>query len=147
LLLEHTQVSVTNILVTLIGLTRKSGPPWADGNYLTFSFREPQLRDGQEVHASWQVLNMHGENFGEITRRLNLSSVEVRVLHTQYLPVTDFMAGSSSGHPLRLDEGYALVTDSRIPREWFLARVAAHTDLNTGAVLEQAYPQFFRAKE
>jgi hypothetical protein len=135
---------------TCIAFFRNSEPPWRHGNYLTFRFPEPQLRDGKEVHASWQVVNMHADNFGEITRRLKLRSVEVRVLHTAYLAGNKFIDATHSEHPFTEDRGYALIVDKRIPRQWFLGETSESRtgmDRNTQASLEQAYPQFFRPKE
>ena len=74
---------------------------------------------------------MHTENFFEAASHLKMSSVEVQLLR---IKVQQF------GHP----EGtanYAVVTDARIPKNWFLSRPA--TDPKTDRELKKAYPEQF----
>ena len=150
--LERTEVSVTNLMSTLIGFRRTSEPPWEYGNYLTFQFRKPELRDGLEEHASWHAVNIHAENFYQITKRLNLSSVEVRVLHRQLNKGKMVSEPNNTEREFFTDDGYAIVADPRIPREWFLGEPGActsaesHMDRKTRAILLAAYPEFFRKK-
>ena len=148
--LERVQVSVTNTRSTLIGFTRKSPAPWDTGNNLSFHFGKPQVPGQNKEEVSWRVVNMHAENFFEITRRLKISAVEVHVWHTDRLATTIQEVGQPE-RPLTIDQGYAVVTDSRIPRNWYLSepgvnggrgKVPLDSDL---AQLKAAYPGSFRA--
>src|SRR4051812_35359781 len=75
--IEIVAVSTTNTLVTLALYRRTTPPPWTNGNALSFHFK----RHNVEELVSWGVINMRGENFGEITRRLKMDTVEVAVVH------------------------------------------------------------------
>ena len=119
-----------------------SPPPWQHGNSLIFTFRKATAPGQMEEWAYWMVVNMHAENYFEITRRLKMSSVEVHVLHTGAAHETV----RELGHPERTitkDTGYAVVTDARIPREWYLFELGGN-DSKTLRALRAAYPENFR---
>jgi hypothetical protein len=131
----------------LIERNLRSPPPWQDGNSLTFTFWKATVPGQVEERAYWYVVNMHAENYFEITRRLKMSSVEVHVLHTGKSPERV----QEVGQPERtLDNGYAVVTDPRIPREWYRSEpVVGNTSLDwkTAQTLRAAYPESFRASD
>ena len=138
--IEIVSVSTTNILVTLKLFPRASAAPWADGNSLEFRFRRYSPDNVEEV-ADWSLINMHAENFGQITRRLKMDTVEVAVVHNPQEWLTEEETGKP---PRRLlyDTGYAVVIDHRIGKKWFSASRASR--LNPGALrLEQAFPDKF----
>ena len=70
-------------------------PPWPKGNCFALS-ENPQSPDVPH----FQVANMHAENFGRLVRDLGLETIEIR----------------------RIGDRHCLITDSRVPREWFLDR-------------------------
>jgi hypothetical protein len=136
LLLERVVVPLeTTSMSTLIHFPSNSPLPWEHGNWFTIEFTKPPVRGQKEERVRWDVVNMHTENFREITRRLKVSSVEVHVLRDNAYP---------------LNVGYAVITDARIPREWYLsepARVLGHLDLKTANELKAAFPEYFRASD
>ena len=139
--LEREWVPVTSVISTTIGFRRNSPPPWTNGNSLTVRFRKTPVPGQDEEWASWSVVNIHSENFAEITRRLKLDSIELRVWHRRKSPISIQPTGGVARNALQ-DDGYALVTNARIPREWFLAR--ARGDREVGRELEAASPGSFR---
>jgi len=152
--LERVMVSVTNTITTLIRFRRSSPPPWQDGNFLTFHFRKAPVPGQMEEWVSWGVVNMHSENFFEITRRLKMSSVEVHVLHTGASPAKV----QEPGRPERTITtygGYAVVTDPRIPGKWYLSepggnegrRGKTRIESKTARELRAACPKNFRASD
>jgi len=152
--LERVIVQVTNTISTAIGFRRSSPPPWEDGNYLTFHFRKASVPGQVEEWVSWGVVNMHSENFFEITRRLKMSSVEVHVLHTGASPAKV----QEPGRPERTITtygGYAVVTDPRIPRKWYLSEPGGnvgrggktHLESKTARELRAACPENFRVSD
>lgn len=173
--LERVMVPVTDIMRTAIYFNRTSPPPWPDGNYLTFQFRKvPVLVLGQEEEwAWWNVINIHAENFFEVTRRLGMDAVEVLVLHSttstnlwfppaqgqEFTAIQDestLWIPQAGGQERTVigDNGYALITDARIPREWFLSwpdsrwgQGGAHVDQKTQREIRVAYPGSFRAAD
>ena len=111
---------------------RDSPPPWKDGHHLGLRF--PKVGGSVTVPEEWEewsVANMHAENFFEAASRLKLSSVEVQLLR---IKVQEF------GHP-ESTATYAVVTDARIPKNWFLSRPG--TDPKTDRELKKAYPEKF----
>jgi hypothetical protein len=143
--LEPVLVPITNAITTLIGFQRSSPPPWKDGNFLSFHFLKPQVAGQEEERASWSVVNINAENFSEITRQLRIDSVEVLVLHTKKNPVT--IQGPGPQYTALEDVGYALITDPRIPREWFLSEPVRGCDEKIASQLKSAYPKNFRASD
>jgi hypothetical protein len=79
---ERMFVSVTNVMVTSKLYRHTTAPPWNDGNALNFRFTKPHVAGAPEEEGSWSVVNMHGENFGTIVKRLKIKTVEVAVFHT-----------------------------------------------------------------
>jgi len=75
---------------------------------------------------------MHADNFGEITKQLNLSSVEVRVLHRQLTKVRSVSGPENTEREQFRDEAYAIVADPRIPQEWFVGEPGACMRANSG---------------
>lgn len=83
---------------------------------------------------------MHTENFFEVARCLKMPSIEVHLLK---IKVQEF------GHQ-ETTASYALVTDARIPREWYLWWPGSNfggslADLKTARELKEAYPENFGA--
>ncbi len=149
LALERVRVMVplgfTNCAHTQCLIERSSPPPWQHGNFLAFTFRKVTAPGQMEEWAYWRVVNMHAENYCEITRRLKMSSVEVHVLHTG----ASHERHQELGHPERTittDEGYAVVTDARIPREWYLYEPRGNVS-KTLRALRAAYPENFRESD
>jgi len=87
-----------------------------------------------EEWEAWRVVNMHAENFFEVASRLKMSSVEVHLLRFK---VQEF------GY--QEHKGYAVVTDPRIPRSWYLSE--PHLDSKTARALRAAYLESFRASD
>ncbi len=139
--LEREWVRVTNVISTTIGFKRNSPPPWTNGNNLTVRFRKTPVPGQDEEWASWSVVNIHSENFAEITRRLKLDLIELRVWHLRKIPISIQPTGGVARNASQ-DDGYALVTDARIPRKWFLAH--ARGDRQVARELEAASPGSFR---
>ena len=113
-------------------VNRDSPPPWKDGHHLGLRF--PKVGGSVTVPEEWEewtVANMHAENFFEAASRLKLSSVEVQLLR---IKVQEF------GHP-ESTATYAVVTDARIPKNWFLSRPGR--DPKTDRELKKAYPEQF----
>jgi hypothetical protein len=89
---------------------------------------------------------MHTENFFEIARRMKMSSVEVRLLRVK---VQEF------GRPEERTASYAIVTDARIPRNWYLSEPGCNfedrdrdsVEAKTARELKAAYPENFRAPD
>jgi hypothetical protein len=98
----------------------------------------------EEERARWSVVNISSENFYEITRKLRIDSVEVLVLHTRKNPIT--IQGPGPKYTAVEDEGYALTTDPRIPREWLLSEPSG-CDKEIGRQLIAMYPKNFRASD
>lgn len=145
LLLERVVVPVeTTGMSTLIHFPSNSPPPWKYGNWFTIRFEKPRVQAEIKEWVEWNVVNMHTENFREITRRLKMSSVEVHVLHTKTYPLE---VGPSARPPYSVTQstGYAVITDARIPREWYLSEPAGpgHMDLKTARELKAAFPEYF----
>ncbi len=130
---------MTNSIMTAMRFERTTPPPWTKGNTIEIHF-EPTK--GQLV--SWRVVNMHAENLGEISRRLGIKELELQVLHLE--PETGTV--QETGTPERkveIDRGYAVVSDARIPREWFLSTALGPPEI--ARELEKACPEFFRPLE
>jgi len=108
-----------------------SPAPWKGGNTLGLRFRTASVPGQIEEWEDWRVVNMHTENFFEAASRLKMSSVEVQLLRIKVLELA---------HP-ETTATYAVVTDARIPKNWFLSRPG--TDPKTARELKEAYPEKF----
>ena len=116
---------------------RDSPPPWKDGHHLGLRF--PKVGGSVTVPEEWEewsVANMHAENFFEAASRLKLSSIEVHLLR-----IKDFPFGRSSAFGSLA--GYAVVTDARIPRDWYRWWPGKRGDPKTARELKEAYPEIF----
>ena len=147
--LERVMVAVTNTMTTLMQFNRTSPPPWPRGNYLTFHFRNSPAPGAMEEWVLWPAVNFHAENFSEITRRLRIDSVEVRVLHStrEIIKIRDSGREERSAVGVK---GFALVTDPRIPRDWFLSWRDSRwdsVDRETRDKCQAAFPGSFRATD
>jgi hypothetical protein len=137
--IEIVLVSTTNIMSTQVGYDRKTPPPWTNGNTMGFTFKR-QTNNAEEL-VRWRVINMHTENFVEITGRLKLDTVEVAVVHDPPQWITEQPAGKPPQLILH-DTGSAVIIDRRIPKKWFSASRASRS--NPAALrLEQAFPDKF----
>jgi hypothetical protein len=137
---ERMFVSITNVMVTSMLYRHTTAPPWNDGNALNFRFTKPRVPGAPEEEASWSVVNMHGENFGTIVKRLKIKTVEVAVFHTSKSSATMQETGKPERR-LVIDQGYAVVIDDRIPRIWF--STPRHTSYETQRQIQKAFPQCF----
>lgn len=111
-----------------------SPPPWKDGYQLGLRF--PKVGGSVTVPEEWEawsVANMHAENFFAAASRLKLSSIEVHLLR-----IKDFDLGHHESWA-----GYAVVTDARIPREWYRWWPGKRRDPKTARALKEAYPEIF----
>jgi hypothetical protein len=99
------------------GAFRHDGPPpWPHGNRFSLT-ADP---DAAPSSRWWLVLNMHTENYTELSKRLNLETVRI-------LPVgTD----------------QCLIIDRRVPRAWLLDVPLGPPEFRR-EILEK-YPQHFR---
>jgi hypothetical protein len=86
-----------------------------------------------EEWEEWSVSNMHAENFFEAANRLKLSSIEVHLLR-----IKNFGRGNQESWA-----GYAVVTDARIPRDWYRWWPGKRSDPKTVRELKEAYPEIF----
>lgn len=130
---------MTNSIMTTMRFQRTTPPPWTNGNTIDIQF-EPTK--GQLV--SWRVVNMHAENLGEISRRLGIKELEMLVLHLE--PETGTV--QETGKPERkveIDRGYAVVSDARIPREWFYTSAKGPPEVVGD--LPKMLPEYFRPAE
>lgn len=147
--LEQFMVAVTNTSHTLIGFNHTSPPPWPRGNYLTFHFRKSSAPGAMEEWVRWSAVNIHAENYFEITRRLGIEAVEVRVLSTMRETNKVRESGREERSVIEA-RGYALVTDPRIPRDWFLSWPDSrwgNVDGGTRNKCRVAHPGIFRASD
>lgn len=149
--LEHLSIPMTNGMTTTKRIDRSAPPPWLDGNRLTLHFRKAPVPGEGEEWASWSVINIYSENLFEITRRLGMKTVEMRVLHLEKSSLKRLPADGPEQTFIQ-DTGYALVTDPRIPREWFLPKPressnsdALNADAKARRYLATTYPESFRA--
>ncbi len=126
---------------TTVLFIRDSPPPWKDGNRLGLRFPKASVPGQIEEWEDWRVVNMHTENFFEVATRLKMSSVEVQLLRIR---VQEF------GHQ-ETTASYAVVTDARIPRGWYLSwpgeNRGNHVDLRTAGELKASYAENFRAAD
>jgi hypothetical protein len=143
----------TNSQTTLVGyMGERPPPPWPRGNWLSFEFRHEPGAGQIETWDHWSVINIHTENLREITRRLGLKTVEMLILPVTNWPST-IVEVSSSGQTTIQERSiiqkhaYAIVTDARIPREWFHFEPSwhHHVDPDVARQIKAVYPASFRA--
>jgi hypothetical protein len=103
---------------TLVAYQNRGMPPWPKGNCFALVV-DPQSRDAPR----FQVVNMHAENFGRIVRDLGIETVEIR----------------------KLGDRHCLITDTRIPREWFLEKPCELcTPVSIRENLKENHSEYFR---
>jgi hypothetical protein len=119
-------------------------PPWQYGNALGLRSGKASVPGQTDEWQYWRVVNMHTENFFEVARRMKMRSVEVHLLRVK---VQEF------GRPEERVASYAVVTDARIPRNWYLSGPGcnfgdqARVEAKTARELKAAYPENFRAPD
>ncbi|MBX9585581.1 MAG: hypothetical protein K2X87_35180 [Gemmataceae bacterium] len=91
-------------------------PPWPHGNRFSLT-ADPDAAPSSEW---WLVLNMHAENYTELSKRLGLETLRI-------LPV---------------GPNECLIIDRRVPRDWLLDAPLGPPDFRR-EMLEK-YPQYFR---
>lgn len=120
-----------------------SPPPWQFGNALGLRVAKASVPGQTNEWQYWSVVNMHTENFFEVARRMKMRSVEV---HLQRIKVQEF------GRPEET-ANYAVVTDARIPRNWYLSRPGCNfgdrhrVNPKMARELKAAYPENFRGPD
>jgi len=110
-------------MATCVGFFHNTPPPWPRGNCLTFEKDAAEFSPEPFTFAdgvSWRIVNIHAENFYEITRRLGITAVEAAVFHRDFGDRVHLL----SREPVQfqtttVDYGDCVITDERIPREWF----------------------------
>jgi hypothetical protein len=113
---------------------RDSPPPWKEGHTLFLRFpKVGGLVTVPEEWEEWSVANIHAENFFEAASRLKLSSIDVHLLRINDLGL---------GHPESW-AGYAVVTDARIPRDWYRWWPGKRGDPKTARESKEVYPEIF----
>ena len=143
---------VTNTTSTARLFRHTSPPPWDAGNFLTFRFFKAPVPGQMEEWVEWDVVNLHSENFAEITSRLKLTSVELHVLPTGS-SLEKFQEHGRPERTITSSRGYAIVTDARIPQSWFLSEPGksmgihgpARLDPDIAQRMRAAFPENFRA--
>lgn len=133
-------VSKTPSSMTAMAFHRTTPPPWESGNTWEFRVTHPASAEGLEEQATWRVVNLHAENLTEITRRLGLDELEVQILHLRQ--PAEYQEPGRPGRKIIADNGYALITDRRIPREWLV--VEPKCDRDIGRQLRSQFPEAFR---
>lgn len=114
-----TLLAARPLKTTALGFKYNTPPPWPRGNRLSLT-ADPHPASSAEW---WLILNMHAENFGELSGRLGWETVEV-------LPVG----------PRR-----CLIVDPRVPSEWLLdGPLDVGLTPNPQDELVTKYPQHFR---
>ncbi|HQR06486.1 MAG TPA: hypothetical protein PLN21_06675 [Gemmatales bacterium] len=89
---------------TVVGYPNPGLPPWPEGNSLSLA-----LEPGDPSKCIYQVLNMHAENFGRLYQYFGLTNVRARLVSNT--------AGNNH---------FIIITDPRIPRNWFLRDPGKH---------------------
>jgi hypothetical protein len=148
LLLSPTRVMVSvetaqkTSITTQMLFFHDSPPPWKLGNALGLRGEKASVSGQTNDWQYWRVINMHTENFFEVARRMRMSSVEVHLIQIRV---------EELGRPDERTANYAIVTDARIPRNWYLfeprVNFSDRTRLEAKTVreLKAAYPENFRA--
>jgi len=144
---ERLVVPLTNNTVsTLMFVDLTPPPPWERGNYLKFCFRKSGASNDSKEWVFWDVLNIHAENFFEITRQLGLTNIELHVFPRTVPPPS---IGEADDRPNAFQvHGYAVITDSRIPRKWFLKEPRpGGADSGIRSAAQAGYPESFRSEQ
>ncbi len=126
--------------VTAMNFYRTTSPPWEKGNTRAIRVVLPAVKGGVEEHANWRIVNIHAENLTEITRRLGIDLIEVQILHRRQ--AAEIQETGRLARKIIADNGYALITDRRIPNEWLLVEPRCKREI--GRQLQEQYPDAFR---
>ena len=117
---QRMMVVVTNRMQTMKGWFGPERPfPVLNGNSVSIEQITLGPLGGMETHASWRVVNMLAENLTEILKRLGTDTIELAIYpKTNY--VSTFQGREQIERKVNVQLGYAVITDSRISRDWFL---------------------------
>lgn len=142
LALERGRISFlkTPSSMTAMAFHRTTSPPWESGNSWEFRVIHPALAGSLEEHAAWRVVNLHAENLTEIARRLGIDEIEVQILHRRQ--PAEYQETGRPARRIIADNGYALITDRRIPREWLVVEPKCEHEI--GRQLRAQLPEAFR---
>jgi len=72
-----------------------------------------------ETHTNLRVVNILAENLTEILKRLGTETIEMAI-YPGTNRVSTFKDRDQPERKVAQQTGYAVITDTRIPREWFL---------------------------
>ena len=139
-----------------------SPPPWDKGNLLSLVSTTTSSDRKSDIETSWQVVNMHAENFCAVTKLLNCDSLKLRVfpratyygLSVSYgeqpfdvLSMVHRILQKSDLDTRRTtnNTGYALVVDKRVRRDWLLTEPANMLP-EEEAVFREKYRRHFRER-
>ncbi len=138
-------VVVTNRMQTLKGWFGPERPfPILNGNSVIIEQVTLGPLGGMETHSSWRVVNMLAENLTEILKRLGTETIEMAIYpKTNY--VYTFQGRDQFKRKVNVQSGYAVITDARIPRDWFLftADMGNFPSIKPDQILTD-FPQSFR---
>lgn len=139
-------VVATNRMQTLIGFFGRAQlqHPWPNGNRVSIHFRKPAPPAGLETFVDLKVVNIYAENLTEILKRIGTETIEMAVY-----PRTNFIGTiweRDQGERQIIHEwGYAVITDTRIPREWFhYSPVFGNSRVEKGDEMLSAFPLSFK---
>ena len=139
-------VVVTNRMQTMKGWFGPERPfPILNGNSVSIEQVTLAPLGGMETHASWRVVNMLAENLTEILKRLGTETIEMAIYpKTNY--VATFQGREQTERTVNVQSGYAVITDTRIPRDWFLftPSLGNFPPIKPDQILAD-FPQSFRA--
>lgn len=115
---------------------------------LSIGFKRVKEANSVEEWADWGIVNIHYENFDQITKALRMDTVEIVVLHAEKSPGSYRSVDSGwIEKPLIHDTGYAIVTDARIPRKWFRQEPSKEMNEETRKILIETFPKSFRKQK
>jgi hypothetical protein len=138
-------VVVTNRMQTMKGWIGPERPfPILNGNSVIIEQVTLGPLGGMETHSSWRVVNMLAENLTEILKRLGTETIEMAIYpKTNY--VSTFQGRDQFKRKVNVQIGYAVITDTRIPRDWFLftADMGNFPSIKPDQILAD-FPQSFR---
>ena len=139
-------VVVTNRMQTMKGFFGRAQReyPYSDGNHATILHVTPAPPGGMETHSDFYVVNILGENLTEILRRIGTDTLEMAIYQRTNF-VSTFQGREGPERKIIVESGYALITDTRIPREWFLyyPSLGSFTSVKADEMLA-AFPLSFR---
>jgi len=114
-------VVVTNRMQTMMGWF---GPerqfPVPTGNQVFILQTTPAPPDGMETHTNLRVVNILAENLTEILKRIGTDTLEMAI-YPGTNRVSTFKDPNQPHRQVINATGYAVITDTRIPRDWFLS--------------------------